>query len=102
MKRIVLRYLATFGVACALWIPAHFPLAAQTDRSATTATAASNGNPAAVPPFRATHAAPAGSLDIRIPLKDKSVRFAVIGDSGTGERAQYEVAQQMEAYWQAT
>ena len=30
------------------------------------------------------------------------MRFAVIGDSGTGERAQYEVAQQMEAYWQAT
>lgn len=41
-------------------------------------------------------------LDIRIPLQDKSVRFAVIGDSGTGERAQYEVAQRMEAYRQAT
>lgn len=41
-------------------------------------------------------------LDIRIPLQDKSVRFAVIGDSGTGDRAQYEVAQKMEAYRQAT
>lgn len=47
-------------------------------------------------------AAPAGKLDIRIPLQDKSVRFAVIGDSGTGDRAQYEVAQRMEAYREAT
>jgi 3',5'-cyclic AMP phosphodiesterase CpdA len=47
--------------------------------------------------------APSGAkLDVRIPLQDKSVRFAVIGDSGTGERAQYEVAQQMEQYRQAT
>jgi 3',5'-cyclic AMP phosphodiesterase CpdA len=44
----------------------------------------------------------AGKLDIRLPLKDKSVRFAVIGDSGTGDRDQYEVAQQMEAYWKVT
>jgi predicted phosphodiesterase len=44
----------------------------------------------------------AGKLDIRIPLQDKSVRFAVIGDSGTGDRAQNEVAQRMEAYRQAT
>lgn len=47
-------------------------------------------------------AAPASKLDIRIPLQDKSVRFAVIGDSGTGDRAQYEVAQRMEAYREAT
>ncbi|MGH9635706.1 MAG: metallophosphoesterase family protein [Candidatus Angelobacter sp.] len=44
----------------------------------------------------------AGKLDIRIPLQDKSVRFAVIGDSGTGDRAQNEVAQRLEAYRQAT
>ncbi|HEY2170837.1 MAG TPA: metallophosphoesterase, partial [Candidatus Angelobacter sp.] len=44
----------------------------------------------------------AGKLDIKIPLQEKSVRFAVIGDSGTGDRAQYEVAQKMEAYRQAT
>jgi 3',5'-cyclic AMP phosphodiesterase CpdA len=40
-------------------------------------------------------------LDVRLPLKDKSVRFAVIGDSGTGEKDQYEIAKQMEAYHQA-
>jgi 3',5'-cyclic AMP phosphodiesterase CpdA len=33
--------------------------------------------------------------DLALPLKPRSVRFAVIGDSGTGERPQYEVAQQM-------
>jgi hypothetical protein len=31
-----------------------------------------------------------------LPLKPDSVRFAVIGDNGTGERAQYDVARQME------
>src|SRR5207244_6601135 len=36
--------------------------------------------------------------DMRLPLKDKSVRFAVIGDSGTGEKEQYEIARQMETY----
>lgn len=39
--------------------------------------------------------------DLRIPLKKDSVRFAVIGDSGTGGKEQYEIAKQMEAYRQA-
>jgi predicted phosphodiesterase len=39
-------------------------------------------------------------LDVRLPLEPKSVRFAVIGDSGTGEHAQYEVADKMELYRQ--
>ena len=43
---------------------------------------------------------PKPGLDVRLPLQAKSIRFAVIGDSGTGDRAQYEVAQQMEAYRQ--
>jgi 3',5'-cyclic AMP phosphodiesterase CpdA len=42
-----------------------------------------------------------GQLDVRLPLEQKSLRFAVIGDSGTGGREQYEVAQQMEIYRQA-
>jgi predicted MPP superfamily phosphohydrolase len=41
------------------------------------------------------------SVQIKLPLQPGSVRFAVIGDSGTGEKTQYEVAQQMQAYWQA-
>ena len=45
--------------------------------------------------------AASSELDIRLPLQDKSVRFAVIGDSGTGDREQYDVAREMEAYWQA-
>ena len=45
-------------------------------------------------------AAPAfhGAAELSLPLKDKSVRFAVIGDSGTGERPQFEVAEQMVAF----
>src|SRR5215471_7943602 len=38
------------------------------------------------------------SPELRLPLSTGSTRFAVIGDSGTGERRQYEVARQMEAY----
>ena len=32
------------------------------------------------------------ALDVRLPLQQQSVRFAVIGDSGTGDKPQYEVA----------
>jgi 3',5'-cyclic AMP phosphodiesterase CpdA len=37
-----------------------------------------------------------------LPLKQDSVRFAVIGDMGTGDKAQYEVAAQMERYREKT
>jgi len=41
----------------------------------------------------------AGSpLDLKLPMKSGSVRFAVIGDSGTGGYRQYEVARQMEQW----
>ena len=33
--------------------------------------------------------------ELQLPLKSKSVRFAVIGDGGTGEKAQFDVAAQM-------
>ncbi len=35
---------------------------------------------------------------VTLPLKDGSVRFAVIGDNGTGEQPEFEVASQMERY----
>src|SRR6266700_2971202 len=35
------------------------------------------------------------AIDVRLPLKEKSVRFAVIGDSGTGGKQQFEVGRQM-------
>lgn len=37
--------------------------------------------------------------DVRLPLKDGSVRWAVIGDNGTGEGPEIEVANQMQRYW---
>ncbi len=45
-------------------------------------------------------ASPSQQLPIKLPLEPKSVRFAVIGDSGTGDNAQLEVAREMEAYRQ--
>jgi len=38
------------------------------------------------------------TLDLQLPLVPKSLRFAVIGDSGTGERPQYEIGQLMASY----
>ena len=48
----------------------------------------------------AAHAQNAQQLDVRLPLQPKSVRFAVIGDSGTGDREQYDVARELDAYRQ--
>jgi hypothetical protein len=39
----------------------------------------------------------AKTTDIALPLQSNSVRFAVIGDSGTGDGPQYDVAQRMKA-----
>jgi predicted phosphodiesterase len=36
--------------------------------------------------------------ELALPMKPDSVRFAVIGDTGTGDKAQYEVARQLVAY----
>src|SRR5947207_1106583 len=36
--------------------------------------------------------------DLKLPLAPKSVRFAIIGDFGTGGGAQYDVAKQMAAF----
>jgi len=41
----------------------------------------------------------ANTADVRLPLKKGSVRWAVIGDNGTGERPEQEVANQMQRYW---
>jgi hypothetical protein len=35
---------------------------------------------------------------VALPQQSNSVRFAVIGDSGTGDRQQYQLAQQMKAF----
>lgn len=42
---------------------------------------------------------PSAAPDIRLPLKDGSVRWAVIGDNGTGEEPEIDVAKQMQQYW---
>ena len=39
----------------------------------------------------------AESPELKLPLKPHSVRFAIIGDSGTGDRAQFDIANEMAA-----
>jgi hypothetical protein len=41
---------------------------------------------------------PAAAQEVKLPLKDKSTRFAVLGDTGTGGRQQFEVGQKVEDY----
>jgi predicted phosphodiesterase len=43
-------------------------------------------------------AAATTAQELKLPLAEGSVRFAVIGDSGTGGRSQYQVAEQMARY----
>lgn len=40
----------------------------------------------------------AGVIDLQLPVKPKSVKLAIIGDCGTGEKPQAEIAQEMLAY----
>jgi hypothetical protein len=51
----------------------------------------------AVLPFSIAVSGPVSGEDA-LPLKPQSVRFAVIGDNGTGDKPQYDVAQQMENF----
>jgi len=46
--------------------------------------------------------APAPGPELRFPLKNGAVRWAVIGDNGTGEQPELQVASQMQRYWGAT
>src|SRR5579859_151147 len=41
---------------------------------------------------------PPANLELHLPLAKNSVRFAVIGDSGTGDREQYDIAEEMAKY----
>jgi len=56
--------------------------------------AAQSAAPAAA---RAAQAAPSAptSVDLKVPNKKGTVKFAVIGDNGTGEREQYEIGEQL-------
>ena len=45
----------------------------------------------AAPATKAAQSAPAADVDLKLPNKKGTVKFAVIGDNGTGEREQYEI-----------
>ena len=54
---------------------------------------------AAAPAAPAPGVAP--GLDLKLPLIKGSIRWAVIGDNGTGEQPEQDVANQMQRYWTA-
>jgi hypothetical protein len=87
------KYLAVFVAICALG-----SLRTDCVAGAREATAPASPNVSSTPSRPST----TSKLDVKIPLKDKSIRFAVIGDSGTGDRVQYELAERIEAFRRAT
>ena len=96
------RYLIWLIAACALWTSRAQEAAVQNVPRGGVAVTAASAPVATRPANGKGQASSATRPDIKLPLREKSVRFAIIGDSGTGGREQYEVAQQMEAYRQAT
>ncbi|HWC19892.1 MAG TPA: metallophosphoesterase [Terriglobales bacterium] len=52
----------------------------------------------ATPKLEQVSAAAQPQPGVKLPLESKSVRFAVIGDNGTGDQPQYDVAAEMETY----
>lgn len=52
--------------------------------------------------FLGTNWCSASAQNLTLPLKPGSVRFAVIGDNGTGGKGEYEVAEQMAIYQRKT
>jgi hypothetical protein len=54
-----------------------------------------------VPAEARSGSSPGAPARLTLPLKDDSVRFMVVGDTGTGSKQQYELAGVMQRYWQA-
>jgi predicted phosphodiesterase len=56
-------------------------------------------------PVRTAAGAPAATrratVDLQLPVKADSVRFAAIGDTGTGDKEEYETAKQLDAFHEA-
>jgi hypothetical protein len=77
--------IALLGAACAM--PPSQTVAPQAPATRTVATA----KPPAVPGGRPATPAPAEAGETQAPTAGNSIRFAVLGDTGTGEKAQYDV-----------
>src|SRR5258708_963523 len=92
------RWLLPIALPCALWMT----WSSHSNVVAGNAAPISHGAPSLRTRLEASAPAPttASGAQVKLPLESKSVRFGVIGDSGTGERKQYEVAKQMEIYRQ--
>ena len=92
------RWLLPIVLPCALWMG----WSSHSSPAAGNAVPVNPGTPGLRASLQASAPAQpaAGGAEVKLPLESKSVRFAVIGDSGTGEREQYEVAKEMEIYRQ--
>src|SRR5437868_4359136 len=55
--------------------------------------------PVAQPAVATGPSANASGLDVRLPLKKGSIRWAVIGDNGTGQAPEAKIGELMQQYW---
>jgi hypothetical protein len=83
MRRIV----TPFVLAAALLFAAQAP--------------AARAQAGAAAPAKVSAGAPAAAVRLTLPNKKESVRFMVVGDTGTGTPKQYELARVMFRYWDA-
>src|SRR5258708_19558946 len=77
------RYLILFVAACALWTSGAREGAAQQAPHGSAAIATSSTAAATRPASSHGQAPSAARLEVKLPLKEKSVRFAIIRDTGT-------------------
>src|SRR6266568_236551 len=82
-ERVLRRYLLPLALTFALFSPGCANLSSTSDRAGSPSPQAQSNSKA---------------LEIKLPLQSNSVRFAVIGDSKTGEKEQYSIAEKMEAF----
>jgi len=85
MRQSIVLALAILGICCTGWFS---PRSVEGSSARIAVEALSVVSTDAQPP----------PVEVQLPLMPKSTRFAVIGDSGTGERQQYQVAERMELY----
>jgi hypothetical protein len=91
--------LLSAGAAGAIQTPAAQTPAARTQAAASQAAQAPPATAAVKPASQA--AGQANQVEpLKLPVKDDSVKFLVIGDSGTGDRAQFEVGAQIAKEYQ--
>jgi 3',5'-cyclic AMP phosphodiesterase CpdA len=97
---LVLVWLLTWSAPACVGLGAQPELGSVSQQSSSPQPGAAQ-QPAAPAPSSTPSTASSPAVPLKLPNKPDSVRFAVIGDNGTGERAQYEVGDRLFQYYKS-